>query len=96
MTAGRGVLHCEMPGPEGGEGLQLWVNLAAKNKMVDAGYQELLKKDIPVVKRDGVTAVVIAGECLGVQVKTCGHLDSPGNGRTVFYFFCSAFFPTLF
>ncbi|OQV17938.1 Pirin-like protein [Hypsibius exemplaris] len=67
MTAGRGVLHCEMPGPEGGEGLQLWVNLAKKNKMVDAAYQELLKKDIPVVKKDGVTAVVIAGECLGVH-----------------------------
>ncbi|GAU89912.1 hypothetical protein RvY_02406 [Ramazzottius varieornatus] len=72
MTAGRGVLHSEIPGPEGGEGLQLWVNLAAKDKMVPADYQELRKPSIPVAKQNGVTATVIAGECLGIKspVKT--------------------------
>lgn len=69
MTAGRGILHSETPGPEGGSGFQLWVNLAKKDKMVEPAYQELRKKDIPVVERDGVTAIVIAGECLGVQVR---------------------------
>ena len=79
MTAGRGVLHCEIPGPEGGEGLQLWVNLGKEHKMVDAAYQELRKKDIPTVKKGGVTAIVIAGECLGVQVKEYGCISENFN-----------------
>jgi redox-sensitive bicupin YhaK (pirin superfamily) len=49
MTAGRGIVHCEMPGKNSGEGhgLQLWVNLSKKYKMVEPNYQELLDKDIP-------------------------------------------------
>ena len=42
MTAGRGIIHAEMPLLEPGErarGLQLWVNLAAKNKMIPPKYQ---------------------------------------------------------
>ncbi|CAM9307871.1 unnamed protein product [Phaeothamnion confervicola] len=66
MTAGRGILHSEMPGPEGAHGLQLWVNLAAKDKMCEPAYQELKKEDIPVAVEGGVTAVVIAGSALGV------------------------------
>ncbi|XP_071087175.1 pirin-like isoform X1 [Haliotis cracherodii] len=63
MTAGRGVVHCEMPhGEHEGHGLQLWVNLAAKDKMVEPAYQELLDKDIPRSTKDGVTVKVIAGE----------------------------------
>ena len=69
MTAGRGVVHCEMPvGTEAGHGLQLWINLAAKDKMVEPNYQELLSKDIPSVTKEGVTVKVIAGESLGVTV----------------------------
>ena len=41
MTAGRGVVHSEMPGPVDTRGLQLWVNLKKKDKMV----QRILKKD---------------------------------------------------
>ena len=56
MTAGKGIVHAEMPvGKDEGHGLQLWVNLAAKDKMVEPAYQELLSKDIPKVKHDGVT-----------------------------------------
>jgi len=68
MTAGKGILHSEMPGNnEISHGLQLWVNLAAKDKMCEPAYQELLSSQVPKVSRDGVTAIVIAGEALGVK-----------------------------
>ncbi|KAJ8028712.1 Pirin [Holothuria leucospilota] len=68
MTAGRGIVHSEMPhGDEVGHGLQLWVNLAKENKMVEPEYQELLAKDVPMVEKDGVRVKVIAGESLGVK-----------------------------
>jgi len=73
MTAGRGILHCEMPvSEEPCTGLQLWVNLKAKDKMVEPAYQELLDKDIPRAEKDGVQVKVIAGQSLGVssQVRT--------------------------
>ena len=69
MTAGRGIVHCEMPiGNVPSRGLQLWVNLAKKDKMVEPAYQELLDKDIPSVSRDGVMVKVIAGESMGIKV----------------------------
>ena len=69
MTAGRGIVHCEMPfGNEVSHGLQLWVNLAKKDKMVEPAYQELLSKDIPTVERDGVMVRIIAGESMGTKV----------------------------
>ncbi|XP_057867647.1 pirin-like protein isoform X2 [Cryptomeria japonica] len=68
MTAGRGIVHSEMPAGEGLQhGLQLWVNLAAKDKMIEPKYQELEGKDIPKVEKDGVKATVIAGEALGIE-----------------------------
>jgi hypothetical protein len=39
MTAGRGIVHCEMPATSDARGLQLWVNLAAKDKMCEPRYQ---------------------------------------------------------
>ena len=69
MTAGRGILHCEMPvGEAANRGLQLWVNLKKEDKMVKPAYQELLDKDIPKVTQDGVTVKIIAGESMGVKV----------------------------
>jgi len=68
MTAGRGIIHSEMPGTEGvNHGLQLWVNLAAEHKMTEPQYQELLSKDVPEVTKDGVTVRIIAGESCGVK-----------------------------
>ncbi|XP_021356648.1 pirin-like [Mizuhopecten yessoensis] len=68
MTAGRGIVHCEMPWGDGiTHGLQLWVNLSAKNKMIKPAYQELLDKDIPRTTKDGVTVKVIAGEAFGIK-----------------------------
>jgi redox-sensitive bicupin YhaK (pirin superfamily) len=70
MTAGRGILHAEMPVNEVPvHGLQLWINLHAKDKMIEPAYQELLHENIPKVTKDGVTAIVIAGEALGIESK---------------------------
>ena len=69
MTAGRGIVHCEMPqGTDEAHGLQLWVNLAKKDKMIDPAYQEMLDKDIPRSAKDGITIKVIAGEAFGEKV----------------------------
>jgi redox-sensitive bicupin YhaK (pirin superfamily) len=55
MTAGRGIVHCEMPiGKDTGHALQLWVNLSKENKMIEPYYQELKSKDIPIASKNGV------------------------------------------
>jgi redox-sensitive bicupin YhaK (pirin superfamily) len=62
MTAGRGIVHSEMPGKNAGEchGLQLWVNLSKQFKMIEPNYQELLDKDIPrATSPDGLIQVKI-------------------------------------
>ncbi|XP_058237584.1 pirin isoform X2 [Hemibagrus wyckioides] len=70
MTAGRGVVHAEMPvSDEPIQGLQLWVNLRKADKMVEPQYQELKSKQIPKPSKDGVTVSVISGEALGVKSK---------------------------
>ncbi len=64
MTAGKGIVHSEMPEQENGllEGFQLWVNLPASHKMSEPVYQEISKEQIPVEVRDGNVKVrVIAG-----------------------------------
>lgn len=66
MTAGSGIVHCEMPLEEG-HFLQLWVNLPAKYKMCPPSYQELKSETIPCISKDGVTVRVIAGESMGTQ-----------------------------
>lgn len=56
MTAGRGIVHSEMPcGEPPGKGLQLWVNLKAKDKMTTPEYQEIDPSQIPVATQDKVT-----------------------------------------
>jgi len=65
MSAGRGIVHCEMPASdEESHGLQLWVNLSKEDKMSDPEYQELPGKDIPEVTKNGVTVRVISGTSL--------------------------------
>jgi redox-sensitive bicupin YhaK (pirin superfamily) len=64
MTAGRGIVHSEMPEQENGllEGFQLWVNLPAAHKMDAPAYQEYPAGDIPEEARDGGVSVrVITG-----------------------------------
>ena len=68
MTSGRGIMHEEMPrrGPNGRvNGLQLWVNLPAAQKMTRPRYQEVSSAIIPSITKDGVTVRVVAGEVWG-------------------------------
>ena len=63
MTAGRGVIHSEMPEQENGllYGFQLWVNLPAEKKMGAPRYQEFAPDSIPLEPRVGARVRVIAG-----------------------------------
>lgn len=64
MTAGRGILHSEMPEQEGGLmwGFQLWVNLPAANKMMPPRYQDIEPSRVPeVTLAGGVKVRVLAG-----------------------------------
>ncbi|MFK5949900.1 MAG: pirin family protein, partial [Methylococcales bacterium] len=64
MTAGKGIIHSEMPEQEHGllQGFQLWINLPAKDKMQAAAYQEFPANEIAVEHLDnGAEIRVIAG-----------------------------------
>jgi redox-sensitive bicupin YhaK (pirin superfamily) len=69
MTAGRGVIHSEMPEQQEGrmEGFQLWLNLPSRDKMCAPAYRDIRPDQIPEVRRAGVTVRVIAGRALGVE-----------------------------
>jgi redox-sensitive bicupin YhaK (pirin superfamily) len=68
MTAGRGVIHSELPEQTEGrmEGFQLWLNLPAKDKMTPAWYRDIQSPEVPEWHGKGVTARVIAGATHGV------------------------------
>ena len=70
MTAGRGVIHSELPEQEDGrmEGFQLWLNLAAKDKMRAPWYRDIQSAEIPeFTTAEGVKVRVIAGRSHGVD-----------------------------
>ena len=70
MTAGRGIIHSEMPEQEDGvmEGFQLWLNLPARRKMIPAWYRDIPSAEIPEYKTaEGVTVRVIAGTSNGIS-----------------------------
>jgi redox-sensitive bicupin YhaK (pirin superfamily) len=69
MTAGRGLVHSEMPEQQEGRmrGFQLWLNLPARDKMTAPKYQEFGPERIPTATpAKGVTARVIAGQVAGI------------------------------
>ncbi|MGD9833770.1 MAG: pirin family protein [Piscinibacter sp.] len=69
MTAGRGIIHSEMPEQEEGRmaGFQLWVNLAAKDKMQPPAYRDVPPAQVPAFTlADGTMVRVIAGATHGV------------------------------
>lgn len=68
MTAGSGIIHQEMPQPsERMLGLQLWVNLPAKDKMTEPAYRDIKPEDVPVVDGEGVRVHILAGEYNGKE-----------------------------
>lgn len=73
MTAGRGIMHAEMPheNPDGSPnvGMQLWVDLPQKLKMCEPRYRDLRASEIPIAKADDdrVTIKVISGQSHGVD-----------------------------
>lgn len=72
MTAGRGIVHAEMPGqggPDKIEGMQLWVDLPEHLKMVEPRYRDLRAKEIPSVTCDDgkVEIKIISGKSHGVD-----------------------------
>jgi len=69
MTAGRGIIHSEIPEQKDGvmEGFQLWLNLPAKRKMAEPWYRDISSQEIPeYVTAENVTVRVIAGMSNGV------------------------------
>jgi quercetin 2,3-dioxygenase len=68
MTAGRGLVHSEMPEQESGrmEGFQLWLNLPARSKMIAPWYRDIGSDEIPEWRGEGALARVIAGRSHGV------------------------------
>jgi len=68
MTAGRGVIHSEMPEQQDGrmEGFQLWLNLPARSKMREPWYRDIRPDEVPAWQGEGVHVRVIAGATHGV------------------------------
>lgn len=80
MTAGRGIVHSEMPQQQDGLmwGFQLWVNLPARDKLTEPRYQDIQGEQIPEVElAEGVRARVIAGELGGVSGPISGVATEP-------------------
>jgi len=70
MTAGRGVIHSELPEQDDGrmEGFQLWLNLAAKDKLRAPWYRDIQSAEIPeFATSEGVKVRVIAGRSHGID-----------------------------
>lgn len=68
MTAGRGLVHSEMPEQEDGrmDGFQLWLNLPAREKMREPWYRDIEADQVPEWRATGVRARVAAGRTHGV------------------------------
>lgn len=78
MTAGSGIIHQEMPQPsERMLGVQLWLNLPAKDKMTAPKYHGILQSDIPVVEEGDSKVHVIAGTYRGFDGAMAGDYVKP-------------------
>ncbi len=80
MTAGRGIVHSEMPQQQEGlmQGFQLWLNLPARDKMQPASYRDIAAADIPGLALDnGGRVRVIAGTLMLAGQTLTGPADAP-------------------
>lgn len=81
MTAGRGIIHSEMPQQERGRmhGFQLWINLPAREKLRPAAYRDLRPEEIPTLELgEGISARVLAGRL----ESAAGTVTGPVTGVT--------------
>ena len=98
MTAGKGVVHSEMPEQKEGlvRGFQLWLNLPKSKKMIDPYYHDIQAKEIPVVNIDGGIVKVISGEFGGVSGPGKPHtgvkyLDVQKKKKVFFHYLSKSF-----
>ena len=78
MTAGSGILHQEMPQEsEQMLGVQIWLNLPAKDKMTTPSYGDITHEQIPVVETEDYQVRVISGEFKGQKGATDGKYVKP-------------------
>ncbi len=79
MTAGRGIIHSEMPQQENGRmrGFQLWINLPAKEKMKPAGYRDIQAAEIPEVSFASGSLKIISGIYNGTAAPVQGGSTEP-------------------
>ena len=79
MTAGRGIIHSEMPQQENGRmrGFQLWINLPAREKMKPAGYRDIQADEIPTATFADGNVKVIAGTYEGTKGPVQGGTTDP-------------------
>lgn len=79
MTAGRGVMHSEMPRQTEGRmrGFQLWLNLPASKKMTPAEYRDVPADQIPIHQLEGLRIKAIAGTAEVAGQSVAGHFDRP-------------------
>lgn len=95
MTAGRGIIHEEMPDQDDGPvwGFQLWVNLPAEHKMIPPRYQDIDPAAVPQVMMTSGKVKVLVGQFAGVEgpVKNVVtdplyldvHIDNAGSGSDI-------------
>lgn len=75
MTAGSGIMHEEMPQPSKRMlGVQLWLNLLSKDKMVTPHYQSLRGDDLKIIEENSAKVKVISGEYKGINGYTPKYL----------------------
>lgn len=81
MTAGRGIIHSEMPQQESGlmRGFQLWVNLPAAEKMLPAEYRDIAAADVPFAALRGGGRIKMIAGALTVEGQ---QLSGPIQGKT--------------
>ena len=80
MTAGKGVIHSEIPQQEEGvmEGFQLWLNLHSTEKMNAPWYRDFQSEQLPRLQTPkGVDVTVIAGDSHGVRGAVTRDITQP-------------------
>lgn len=78
MTGGSGIIHQEMPiANERMLGVQLWLNLPAKDKMTEPQYRDILSKDIPLIEEETADIRIISGDYKGMSGAIQGDYVKP-------------------